>query len=457
MENINHLYWRAGFGLSMPEWKEKRNWSTQQAVQQLFDVAQQKGPITPQAEALTTFDPNMTESSKAERLKQEKRLVVLQSSDWIKRMASTEESPFLERMCLFWHGHFACQTKIAALATNQLNTIRQHALGHFRDLLLAITKDASMIRFLNNQQNKKQKPNENFARELMELFTIGRGHYSETDIKEAARAFTGWSSDLNGAFVFRPALHDYGSKTFFGKNGRFDGTDIIDLILEKRETAVFLTQKIYRYFVNEKLDHRIVEDLAKQFYDSDYHIGQLMRTIFTSDWFYLPANKGVKIKSPVALIAGMIRSLNIQFENELALVFIQKSLGQSLFNPPNVAGWPGHKNWIDNSTLLLRLNLPAFLFNSQEVNFRLKEEFEATQRNKATQRLAATVDLQPIYEHLKGKPLEQQLALLSTFFLLQASPPSIDLFRQMTRGKTEEEALKLLVMGILSLPSYQMC
>lgn len=457
MENINHLYWRAGFGLSMPEWEEKRNWSTQQAVQQLFEVAQQKGPITPQAEALTALDPNMPEASKAERLKKERRLVVLQSSDWINRMASTEESPFLERMCLFWHGHFACQTKIAALATNQLNTIRQHALGHFRDLLLAMAKDPSMIRFLNNQQNKKQKPNENFARELMELFTIGRGHYSETDIKEAARAFTGWSSDLSGAFVFRPALHDYGSKTFFGENGRFDGTDIIDLILEKRETAVFLTQKIYRYFVNEKLDHRIVEDLARQFYDSGYHIGQLMRIIFTSDWFYLPANKGVKIKSPVALIAGMIRSLNIQFENELALVFIQKSLGQSLFNPPNVAGWPGHKNWIDNSTLLLRLNLPAFLFNSQEVNYRLKEEFEATQRNKATQRLAAAFDLQPIYEHLKGKPMEQQLELLSTFFLLQAPPPSIDLFRQMARGKTEEEALKLLVVGILSLPSYQMC
>ena len=457
MENINHLYWRAGFGLSIGEWAEKKNWSTTKAVQHLFKQAKQQGNLVPFDDAQKDFSPRMSEASKSEIRKKERKLVVQQSIAWINRMANENVSPLLERMSLFWHGHFACQTKTSLLATNQLNTIRKHALGNFRELVLAIARDPSMIRFLNNQQNKKQKPNENFARELMELFTIGRGNYTEDDIKAAARAFTGWSSNLKGEFVFRKGVHDYGQKTFFGKTGRFDGTDIIDMILAKKETAEFITQKIYRYFINEQIDERRLNTLSKQFYDSGYDIGHLMETIFTSDWFYSSKNKGTKIKSPVELMAGMIRSLNIQFKNELALAFLQKGLGQSLFNPPNVAGWPGNKNWVDNSTLLLRLNLPAFLFNSKEVNFKLKEEFEAKTRNKATKRLMADIDLTPIYKEVKGKSLEQQITQLSDYFLLQSPKVSMSLFRQATRGKSEEETINMLIVLIMSLPEYQMC
>lgn len=457
MENINHLYWRAGFGLGLQEWQDKKNWSIQRAVDHLFAQAQQHSQQTLSQDAATRTRPNMSDEQKAEARKRERRLVVLQSVDWIKRMASTDESPLLEKMSLFWHGHFACQSKNSVLASNQLNTIRQHALGNFKDLVLAIARDPSMIRFLNNQQNKKLKPNENFARELMELFTIGRGNYTEQDIKEAARAFTGWSSNFKGEFIFRPGVHDYGRKTFFGKSGRFDGTDIIDMILEKRATADFIVTKIYRYFVNEDIDEGIIADLSRQFYSSSYDIGALMRAIFTSDWFYLKQNKGTKIKSPVELMAGMLKSLHIDFENELALAFLQKSLGQSLFNPPNVAGWPGNKNWVDNSTLLMRLNLPAYLFNSKEVNFKLKEEFEARQKNKVTRRLMAKVDLSQIYTLVKGKGLQEQLDLLSQYLFAQPPALSIPLFERITRGKTEEEAIKLQLIGLLSLPEYQMC
>lgn len=457
MENINHLYWRAGFGLGLQEWQDKKHWSIPRAVDHLFAQAKQHSLQTLSQDASAGIRPNMSDEQKAETRKKERRLVVLQSVDWIKRMASPDESPLLEKMSLFWHGHFACQSKTSVLANNQLNTIRQHALGNFKDLVLAIARDPSMIRFLNNQQNKKLKPNENFARELMELFTIGRGHYTEQDIKEAARAFTGWSSNFKGEFIFRPGVHDYGRKTFFGKSGRFDGTDIIDMILEKRATADFIVTKIYRYFVNEDIDQGIIADLSRQFYNSAYDIGALMRTIFTSDWFYLKQNKGTKIKSPVELMAGMLKSLHIDFENELALAFLQKSLGQSLFNPPNVAGWPGNKNWVDNSTLLLRLNLPAYLFNSKEVNFKLKEEFEARQRNKATRRLLAKVDLSQIYTLVKRKPLPEQLETLSAYLFAQQPTLSIPLFERITRGKTEEEAIKLQLVGLLSLPEYQMC
>lgn len=457
MENINHLYWRAGFGLGLQEWQDKQNWSIQRAVDHLFAQAKQHSQQTLSQDAAAGTRPNMSDEQKAEARKKERRLVVLQSVDWIKRMASTEESPLLEKMSLFWHGHFACQSKNATLANNQLNTIRQHALGNFKDLVLAIARDPSMIRFLNNQQNKKLKPNENFARELMELFTIGRGNYTEQDIKEAARAFTGWSSNFKGEFIFRPGVHDYGRKTFFGKSGRFDGTDIIDMILDKRATADFIVTKIYRYFVNENVDVGIIADLSRQFYDSSYDIGALMRVIFTSDWFYTKQNKGTKIKSPVELMAGMLKSLHIDFENELALAFLQKSLGQSLFNPPNVAGWPGNKNWVDNSTLLMRLNLPAYLFNSKEVNFKLKEEFEARQKNKVTRRLMAKVDLSQIYTLVKGKGLQEQLDLLSQYLFAQQPSLSIPLFERITRGKTEEEAIKLQLVGLLSLPEYQMC
>lgn len=457
MEKIKHLYWRAGFGLSIQEWEQKRNMPVSQAVDELFSKANSTPPLkaanAPDVEGFL----QMSEKDRAEARKQERRLVILQSAAWIKRMSNDNESPLLERMTLFWHGHFACQSKTSTLASTQLNTIRKHALGNFRDLVLAIARDPSMIRFLNNQQNRKQKPNENFARELMELFTIGRGNYSEKDIKEAARAFTGWSSTAKGEFIFRSRVHDYGQKTFFGQNGRFDGKDIIDMILEKKETAQFIVRKIYRYFVNEEINEKHVQQLSNIFYVSDYDIAKLMRTIFLSDWFYEAKNRGSKIKSPVDLVAGMMKNLDIEFENELALVFLQRSLGQSLFNPPNVAGWPGNKSWVDNSTLMIRLNLPAYLLNSKEVNFKLKEEFEAKRQNKITRRLSANLDLTPILAQVQGKDIEEQVDYLSTYLLPSKGRVPMQLFKHITQGKSEEEAAKLVLLGLMSLPEYQMC
>jgi uncharacterized protein (DUF1800 family) len=201
------------------------------------------------------------------------------NAEWLSRMANPQESALLERMCLFWHGHFACDIKSGGLAASYLNTIRKHALGRFGDLAKGIAREPAMIRYLNNQQNRKQSPNENFARELLELFTIGRGNYTEQDIKEAARAFTGWSSNFDGTFRFRRFAHDYGSKTFMNRTGKWDGDDIIDIILEQRATAEFLAAKMYRYFVNPGDDPQHIAQIANHLYDSGYHIGETVEFI----------------------------------------------------------------------------------------------------------------------------------------------------------------------------------
>ncbi len=457
MEKIRHLYWRAGFGLNLGEWQERRHWSVKQAVEQLFKEAEKARPIAlPKVES-TEVVIGGNRDAKQQRQKLERQLVGQQNVQWIQRMANPMESALVERMSLFWHGHFACRTLVSKLAVNQLNTIRKHALGHFRDLLLAIAQDPSMIRYLNNQQNKKGSPNENFARELMELFTIGRGNYTEQDIKESARAFTGWSSNLQGEYVFRMRQHDYGQKTFFGKTGNFNGEDIIDMLLERKETALFITRKIYRYFVNTKVDEAIVQDLADTFYKSDYDIGKLMRTIFTSDWFYDSRNQGTKIKSPIEFMAGLMRQLNVDFEDPMSLIFVQKALGQMLFNPPNVAGWPGGKNWIDNSTLMLRLNLTAYLFNAAEVNMRTKDEFEALNRGKAQRKLKATVDLQPIVKWAGALAENEAFANLSDWLLSQPNPIQASSIKAFLKDRSKDTFVQTSVATMLSLPEYQMC
>ena len=457
MEKIHHLYWRAGFGLSPREWQARQSLTLQLAVDQLFREAGavEEAPA-PSASSREGFRQMSTEEKEAV-LKQERERLGGVNIEWIQRMAGSRHSALRERMALFWHGHFAGQPIFGSLGAQYANTLRRHALGNFRELALAIARDGAMIRFLNNQQNRKEKPNENFARELLELFTIGRGHYTEQDIKEAARAFTGWSSNLAGAYTFRPRFHDYGPKTFMGKAGNFDGADIIDIVLEQRETARFITRKIYRYFVNEQEDEAHIEVLSRQFYESGYEIAPLMRSIFESDWFYAPQNIGCRIKSPVELIVGVIRALDVRFVNNKALLFLQRALGQVVLNPPNVAGWPGGKAWIDNATLMLRLNLPAYIFQLSEVNFRTKDEPEAGERGKAIRRLDATIDTRPLMDLLAGVHREHYHERLGEYFFLKQ--PSIDFaqLKQYASAGSDWDYANSLAMRLMSLPEYQLC
>ncbi len=458
IEKIKHLYWRAGFGMSPKEWKNASNLSLEQAVNDLFDRAKSIQKIKAHVFEFPSDRPkNLSKEEKKAIRKNERKLVLKQNADWVRRMADPSESALLEKMCLFWHGHFACTTKGSKIANDQLNTIRKHALGTFGDLVHAMAKDVSMIRFLNNQQNRKNKPNENFARELMELFTIGRGNYTENDIKEAARAFTGWSSNFKRDFVFRKNQHDFGSKTFMGKKGNFNGDEIIDIILARPETADFIVRKIYRFFVNERVDETRVKYLSKLFYNSNYDIKKLMHSIFSSGWFYYPGNIGTKIKSPIELMAGTMRTLGVMFDEPTTLFFLEKALGQVLFNPPNVAGWPGGKAWIDNSTLMLRLNLVTYLFQAVDLNFKTKEEFESAQRNKRVRRIKAEVDLIPMVEFFKNDPQSSVFKNLSSYLLQANSNLELTDFDRFIIKNNQDDFVKTLILRLMSLPEYQMC
>ncbi len=457
-DKIKHLYWRSGFGLSPEEWKKAQDLTLQSHIKHIFNTAAKAGNI--KSEIQERSEAEFKKLSKEERkalLKKEKQLVIKQNAEWVVRMSDKSESAFLEKMSLFWHGHFACITKRSKHANQQLNTIRTHALGNFRTFVHAIAKDVSMIRFLNNQQNKKRSPNENFARELMELFTIGRGHYSEQDIKEAARAFTGWSSDFRGDFVFKKRHHDYGQKTFMGKTGDFDGGDIIDIILDRPETASFICQKIYRFFINEKINEQRLAKLSKRFHNSDYDIKDLMLHIFSSDWFYDKENVGTKIKSPLELLAGIMRTFDVNFKTEDSILFVEKALGQVLFKPPNVAGWAEGKNWIDNSTLMIRLNLVAFLFQATDINFKIKEEFESKKRNKAVRKIKADIDLKPLLNQYTDSNENETFEHLSQYLIQGNFKVKLKNLQPYLAKSDQENFIKSLALRLMSLPEYQVC
>jgi len=271
--------------------------------------------------------------------------------------------PYCEKMTLFWHDHFACYTKNPLFAQDLNNIIRRHALGNFGDMLLTISKSPAMLQYLNNQQNRAKSPNENFAREVMELFTLGRDNYTETDIKNAARAFTGWGFNKDGEFIFRRKQHDYGKKTFMGHSGNFGGEDILSILIDNKKTANYITGKIYHYFINEDPDSRFLSSLADSFYNSGYDIGKLMYDIFTSERFYDEKNINSLIKSPVELMAGYGRLLPVKTFNKKSLIRIQRSLGQVLFMPPNVGGWPYGKEWINSTSIVYRMQIPYSFIN----------------------------------------------------------------------------------------------
>jgi uncharacterized protein (DUF1800 family) len=338
-----------------------------------------------------------------------------------------------------------------------------------------------MLSFLNNQQNRKQHPNENFAREVMELFTLGRGNYTETDIKEAARAFTGWGFNLQGEFVFRKNAHDDGSKTIFGKTGNFDGDDVLNMLLENKQTARYLSKKIYKFFVNEnEVDESKVNWLAERFFQSNYDIQGLLKDIFTSDWFYSEKNIGTKIKSPVELMVGIRRILPMELQTDQVQLLFQKVLGQVLFYPPNVAGWPGGRAWIDSSSLMFRLRLPQLLKDNEPVNIsakadddqqmgmmEMKGKEEKNQNfkiynNKSPQaqgqRILATINWAEYMKVFNDIPRENLVDVMSTI-LLQTPDGSIkkEVLDAQADASTKETFIKSVTVALMASPEYQLC
>ena len=277
---------------------------------------------------------------------------------WANRMVATN-TPLQEKMALFWHGHFAInESKVRDYRKLlvELELFQEMGTGSFRDLMVAVAQDPAMLSFLDAGVNVKGASNENFAREIMELFTMGVGNYSETDIREAARAFTGWNYvDLE--FVINTEQHDADTKTFLGRAGDFDGVDIIDIIMEQPVTAEYIAGKIYRYYVRDELSKDLQTELGNVFREADYEVAALLKTIFLSKDFYNAESVGVHIKSPVELAVSTYRKLGLNYVPGVPdFNGATGALGQTLFRPPTVAGWAGGRSWITPGLLLERGN-----------------------------------------------------------------------------------------------------
>ncbi|MFI5157933.1 MAG: DUF1800 family protein [Sphingobacteriales bacterium] len=455
IKQIKHLFARAGFGMRFDDLRKYKNASINNVLKELFKNSEANNSINIVSE---TSDIIMMAKADADTKKkffqmereQEKNLNIA----WINEM-STTDAILCEKMTLFWSNHFSCRANKATYIQQLNNIQRANALGNFRTLLIQVSQSPAMLLFLNNQQNHKGHPNENFARELMELFTIGRGNYTEQDVKESARAFTGWGFDKDGAFKMRPFLHDTGVKTFMGKTGNFQGEDIIDIILSKKQTARFICTKLYKYLVNETPDEVHINAMADVFFNANYEIKPLLKFVFTADWFYDDKNTGNLIKSPIDFIVGLNRQFYVTYQKPDVLLLFQRALGQELFYPPNVAGWPGGRNWIDSSSLMYRLKIASTVLDQGLIDFTGKtdpedEAFLATMRHQ--QHVVNTrVQAEPDWDKFfSGIPKDMSKTEIAQFLL---EPQLNGTVQNTVNGDND---LKIMVVELVSTPEYQL-
>ena len=380
---------------------------------------------------------------------------------WINRMAHGPY-PLHEKLTFFWHGHFttsARDERSAWLMWQQNETLRQFAAGNFRNFLHSIARDPAMIDYLNNQQNRKKHPNENFAREVMELFTLGIGNYSEADIREGARAFTGWAHD-GESYIFRKYDHDDGAKTFLGQRGNFGGDEVLDIILKQRICSTYIASRIWKFFVDDDLDVSVVTALGDELRDGNYELRPVMRTMFNSKAFYDKKVIGGLIKSPVQLIVGTMRAMETKTPEYGRLYNALEQMGQVPLMPPNVKGWPGGRMWINTSTLFVRQNTALWLAGGAPIgggrgSKDLKKAGLAGRDRKGNRKgdgtsasIIVSTDGTPaqIVDEWVARLIQRPIAEERRSILIDA----------VGRSPTEE-SVRGLVQLVLSMPEYQLC
>lgn len=378
-----HLLRRAGFGGTPAEIARLVETGRDKAVDSLLDYEK----VEPNCEAYPVSEPVRYPARQVMKgLEREQQKLLRQAVRrnqvghaealrqwWLARMITTNR-PMEEKMTLFWHGHFTSgfrEVRDWRALYNQNEFLRKNALSDFRTLLIGISKDPAMLRYLDNARNVKAKPNENYARELMELFSMGEGNYTEKDVKQAARAFTGWGLRRGqrgtggrgalGTFAFNRRQHDDGVKTFLGHEGNFDGTDIIDIILEQPATSRYMAQRLWRFFAYRNPSDETVEALAAELRRTEYSFKAALRMLLRSDAFYADQAMHAQIKSPVELLVGTARALALEPGDLRGMAAACRQMGQDLLQPPNVKGWDGGRKWINTSTLFLRYNFATQL------------------------------------------------------------------------------------------------
>jgi uncharacterized protein (DUF1800 family) len=373
-EDAAHLLRRVGFGGTPEEVRKLQSLGPELAVEELLSFSEDDGTQDNPHDVVKIFDDAMVIHDG--KIGKVAGIAILGLQGWWLHKMLTTTQPLKEKLTLFWHGHFATgldKVKQPFALKNQNELFRNLGIKKFDALTLAVAKDPAMLNYLDNDQNAKAHPNENFARELMELFTMGvHGGYSEKDVQESARAFTGWTFQggknaekdngvhyKNPQFVFTPKVHDTGAKTILGKTGNFDGTDIVKIVTHHPSSAEFMTAKIWRFFVSEELPDSTHQELIRTWNESQLDVRELLRVILTSDAFYAPENRNALIKSPIEYVIGSMRSIRAKLlpEQELTLVGTLAPLAQIPFNPPNVKGWDGGMEWIADTTILNRIQL----------------------------------------------------------------------------------------------------
>lgn len=278
---------------------------------------------------------------------------------WLQRMAVTSR-PLLEKMVLFWHGHLTSgvsKVRLPELMRRQNEFFRQNATGAFDTILRGISRDAAMMVWLDNATSRKQRPNENYARELMELFSMGEGEYTEQDVKGVARAFTGWTIDRRtGEFVEQKNQHDAGLKTVLGHTGNLDGDDVIDIIVRHPAAGPFIARKLFSFFAYPNPEPEVLQPISDAYYRSGFGIKETLRAILTSDAFFSDQAYRARVKSPTEFVVGIVSTLGLKTDFTGMPLRLAR-MGQVLFDPPSVGGWPGGPAWINTSTWMERMNM----------------------------------------------------------------------------------------------------
>ena len=426
MKSASHLFRRAGFGATHQQLAEATQRSPADVVTDLLDTTESDSFL----QEMNSLAESAIATGNVQQL----------SAAWTYRMLFTP-AQLREKTTLFWHGHFATgadKVTEPRLMRAQNDLLRRSAFGDFSSLLLEISRDPAMLVYLDSATNRKSHPNENYAREIMELFCLGEGQYTENDIRELARCFTGWEI-RRGEFRFNRFQHDNGRKTILGQEGDFGGEEGVRIVLQQKSAPEFIVSKLVRYFVMDEpaADAELIAPLAAEFRESGMQIRPLLQRILSSNLFYSPYSVGRKVRSPVEMAIGLLRCLE-GTTNTFELAEAMQTLGQGLLYPPSVKGWDGGRTWINSSTLLGRSNLVRQLITSDKTRF----------------------GKQPLQKYLSGFDLRKSRDIIDRLELLlfavaipDAAKERIE--RLMMPGTSE--SLTEGLHALCTLPEFQLC
>jgi len=473
-----HLLNRAGFGGSPADIESLRKMGLYKAVSWLVDY--DKIPDDTPAPDWAHPDPEVIDRREAIRnaADPETRRMLQQQANqeqnsqiadlrywWVRRMALGSR-PFQEKMTLFWHGHFATsfeKVQMPYFLWLQNETLRQNATGNFNQLLIAASEDPAMLLYLDGARSNKNEPNENFAREVMELFTLGEGNYTEQDIQQAAKAYTGWGLAKDKLhYEYHPGNHDEGPKIVFGQTDNYSGEDVLKMICQKPECAQFITKKIWRFFAQDQPPQAIVDALAKEFHDHNLDLKHLMRVIFQSRAFYAPGVIRSQIKSPVQWLIASTHQLQAPLPTEPMSLVMLRQLGQELFNPPNVKGWDGGIAWITTNNLLDRYNFAAALVEGDRVPLPgLMGQMRGLMSSLAEDGLMeiAPANVSALFTPIDlSNPYSFLDALQARFLNAELKPQRLASFTEFLKSRSpiEETDVRKAIRLIMCTPEYQL-